>query len=208
MSRGSFARKEKPGGEGARPGRRFLQGSSKCSQQSPNATSRPAAPLRLGPRRVIGTTELFWGGMQDLRDSPTPLGRHRLAPALPYVPGGGQSSVTRHIGGTGTRDTCAWFQAPIVCLSPLPCLDRWSGHLVLAAPPCGLWAPFGVQDQAAGPSLLLGVQHQVLLPLCLHHLVELHGGSGVLHRGVTILPDLLGTKTGCGHSPRHHSDTG
>lgn len=156
LSRGSFARKEKPGGEGARPGHRFLQGSSKCSWQSPNATSRPTAPLWLGPRRVIGTTKLFWGGMQDLRDTPTPLGRHRLAPALPYVPGGGQSSVTRHVGGTGTRDTCAWFHAPTVCLSPLPCLDRWSGRLVLAAPPHGLWAPLGCRTRLQGHHSCLG----------------------------------------------------
>lgn len=40
-----------------------------------------------------------------------------------------------------------------------------------------------VWDGLWGQSLLLRVLffHQVLLPLCLHDLVQLHGGPGVLH---------------------------
>lgn len=152
--------------------------------------------------------QVVLGGDAGPERHPHTTGKAQAGPSSPLCPWG--RTEQRNKARRGHRDKGHLCLVPcshrLSVPTTLPGQMEWPFGARCSSP----WAlgPFGVQDQAAGPSLLLGVQHQVLLPLCLHHLVELHGGSGVLHRGVTILPDLLGTETGCRHSPRHHSDTG
>lgn len=89
--RGSFAKWEELGGEGAAPGtgspRDGVCARGERCQQSPAAVPRAAAPLRRGPHRVTGTsgsTQLFWGGAQDPREPPREgTGWPQLSPTTP-----------------------------------------------------------------------------------------------------------------------------
>lgn len=70
------------------------------------------------------------------------------------------------------------------------CPQRRDRAVAISVGPPEAGPSWGCHSEPPGVSLLLRVLLQVLLPLLLHHLVELHGGSGVLHRGVATFPYL------------------
>lgn len=177
--RGSFGKRKEPA-PFPKPQRWGL-----CSV-CPNATARsgPAvAPKFLGGRR---TPE-------------TPLGEGTVPGPLHILERTGRNSsgTTRHVG-LRNEGRHTWLLvvhgrgSPSALKGPSRGRTRPGG--ITLGPPRGrtgprpsLWAPpeagpgWGCHSEPPGVSLLLQVLPQVLLPLLLHHLVELHGGSGVLH---------------------------
>lgn len=188
--RGSFGKRKEPA-PFPKPQRWGL-----CSV-CPNATPRsgPAvAPKFLGGRRI----------------PETPLGEGTVPGPLHILERTGRNSsgTTRHVG-LRNEGRHTWLLvihgrgSPSALKGPSRGRTRPGG--ITLGPPRGrtgprpsLWAPpeagpgWGCHSEPPGVSLLLQVLPQVLLPLLLHHLVELHGGSGILHRGMATFPYLWG----------------